>query len=64
MKQADAILEYLKDGHHLTALDALRLFGCLRLGGRIFELRERGYTIDGPLVKIGKKHVARYTLRA
>ena len=35
------IAEYLKQGHSITPLDALNLFGCMRLGARIADIKER-----------------------
>lgn len=43
--QNNQILQYLKSGKSITSLEALRLFGCLRLSGRIFDLRKRGNAI-------------------
>ena len=43
--QTDKILDFLLAGHHITALDALELFGCFRLAARIAEIRERGYEV-------------------
>lgn len=40
------ILEYLKEGGELTALKALELFGCFRLGARIWDIKEMGYEIE------------------
>ena len=37
--QAAMILDYLRAGNRLTPLTALSLFGCLRLGARIHELK-------------------------
>ena len=62
MTQSAAILAHLKDGHSITSLDSLRLFGCLRLGARIFDLQTQGVQIKSEMVKVGEKHVARYTL--
>lgn len=45
--QCDRILDHLKthkDG--ITPQDAIELFGCYRLSGRIHDLREMGYKID------------------
>lgn len=44
--QNDAIAKYLKEGGHLTPMDALNLFGCFRLAARIGELRKKGMVID------------------
>lgn len=40
------ILEYLKEGGELTALKALKMFGCLRLGARIWDIKKMGYEIQ------------------
>lgn len=37
--QTEMIRDYLMLGHGLTSLDALRHFGCARLGARIWDLR-------------------------
>lgn len=50
--QTALILEYLKQHHSLTPLEALDLFGCLRLGARIAELRAQGYEIETEMVTV------------
>jgi hypothetical protein len=65
--QRDQILDYLKQGYELTPLDALVRFKCLRLSGRILELRQAGYDIqtnDRVLTAESgkKKRVAAYRL--
>ncbi len=45
MTQNNMILEYLQKGHTLTQAEAISLFGCYRLGARIFEIRELGFDI-------------------
>lgn len=61
--QNDAILAWLQDGWTLTPAEAYERFGCLRLGGRIHELRQMGYPIRTDMVKVGgNKRVARYSL--
>lgn len=42
MTQNEAILNYLKNGGELTPMDALKMFGCFRLGSRINDLRNQG----------------------
>ena len=60
--QADMILEYLKTGACLTPLEALKRFGCFRLGARIWELK-KAYQIKKTMVEVGKgKRVAQYSL--
>lgn len=61
--QAERILAHLARGKTLTSLSAYRLFDCLRLGGRIHELRRRGWDIKAHRqVLAGGKIVARYSM--
>lgn len=60
--QEKKILEYMQAGNTLTPLEALYLFGCFRLGARVFELRKK-YAIKTEMVIISPgKRVARYSL--
>jgi hypothetical protein len=45
--QEKKIAEYLVSGNKLTQLDALMKFNCLRLSARIYNLKRRGYLIQG-----------------
>ena len=45
MSQNGMILDYLQKGYTLTQAEAISLFGCYRLGARIFEIRELGFDI-------------------
>jgi len=60
--QNEQILRHLKRGRKITPLQALNLYGCLRLSGRILELREQGHPIKSEMVKVNNKRVARYSL--
>lgn len=61
--QTQLIYEHLQTGKSLTPLEALRLFGCFRLGARIWELKEQGIKIDTSFKKVGtNKSVAEYKL--
>lgn len=61
--QSDEILRYLREGHTLTPMDALRLFGCFRLGARVYDLKRRGYDIKSKMVDTDNgKRVAQYSL--
>lgn len=61
--QCDAILQHLKQGHKITPIDALNLFGCFRLGARLADLKKRGYAIISERVKVASgKIVAQYHL--
>ena len=63
MSQAASILAWLRQGRTLTELEALNRFGCLRLSGRILELRQAGYRIDAPFVRTATgKRVAQYRM--
>ena len=46
MTQAEMVLRYMEDCGSITPLDALREFGCMRLGARIYDLKRRGYEIE------------------
>lgn len=60
--QTKQVREWLETGRSLTALDALQLFGCLRLSARIFDLREAGVHVRTDIVEIDGKRVAKYRL--
>lgn len=63
--QADQILEALQKGRRITALDALEQFQCMRLGARIFELKQNGADIRDERVRTSTgKSVKRYFLAA
>lgn len=61
LSQNKKIREWLESGKSITALEALREFGCLRLSARIFDLREQGMVIKTSPVEINGKWLARYT---
>jgi hypothetical protein len=63
--QAEKILAYLKAGNRITPLESLELFGCFRLGARIYDLKQAGYRIESEMVKVPSgKRVASYKLVA
>lgn len=49
--QRARILAHLQGGKSITPLEALNLYGCFRLGARIWDLRNEGYDIEMELVK-------------
>lgn len=55
MSQNQAILDYLKAGNTLTGLDALRLFGTMKLASRISEIKDEianeDFFIDEEMIK-------------
>lgn len=59
-----AILEALKQGERVTPLDALRRWGCFRLGARIHDLRKAGHNIETTIDRgIGQRY-ASYSLKS
>ena len=66
--QCDLILRYMQEEGSITPLDALREFGCLRLGARIWDLKNiRGIRIKTEKQKAKNKYgkvvrYARYSL--
>ena len=68
MTQNEKILKFMmthKMG--ITPLQAMERFGCMRLSGRIHDLREMGYDISSEIVKVRNRygdtcHVSRYKL--
>jgi hypothetical protein len=55
--QNEEILNHLQSGRSLSALEALERFGCFRLGGRIYELKQHGHKIvTGMVTKNGKRY--------
>ena len=62
MSQTQRILRHLKKGRSISPLQALRMYGSLRLGARIYDLRREGHRIERQMVRRNGKHWARYTL--
>ena len=62
--QNSKIAEYLKQGNSITPLDALNLFGCMRLGARIADLKDRYnmHIITNMVTTSNGKRVASYKL--
>lgn len=58
--QSKAILAWLLSGGELTALDAFRLFGCMRLSARIYDLINQGNIIHSEMIIVGGKRVKKY----
>ncbi len=50
--QADRVLQYMKEHKGITSLDAARDIGCMRLGARIFEIKERGIEVKSEFINV------------
>lgn len=44
MSQNNQILNHLQNAP-ITSLEALKMYGCLRLAGRIYDLKQKGHNI-------------------
>lgn len=60
--QAQQILVHLQTGKTLSALQALKLFNCMRLASRINDLKKVGHEIVTDIVYENNKHWANYRL--
>ena len=61
--QKKLILDWLSEGNSITALQALNMFGCLRLASRICDLKIAGFPIAKEMIKVNGKRVAEYWLQ-
>ncbi len=62
--QKEDILHHLLTGKSLSQLEAYKLFGCFRLGARIWELKKEGYDIQREMKAHNDKHYAVYSLKS
>ena len=66
--QCDKILKHMKTHKKgITTAQAYERYGCMRLSGRIFDLRRKGYSIKSEKIAVRDrdgetKYVAQYTL--
>ena len=61
--QRRRILAHLEQGKPITPLEALKEYGSLRLGARIYDLRRDGYDIRTRMIEVApNKQVAEYKL--
>ena len=61
--QEKQIFSYTMDGNRITSLEALQLFGCMRLASRISDIRRNHPEVNIKVEKIEtatKKKVAQY----
>ena len=53
MTQNEQVLKHLLDNKKITSLEAVELYGIMRLGARIYDLKKQGYPIKTYL-RVGK----------
>ena len=56
------IRKHLESGKTITPLEALSMYGCLRLGARIYDLRQEGLPVKTEIKRNGRKRFAEYSL--
>lgn len=47
MTQCEMVINYIKTFGSITTMDAFKDLGITRLASRIYELRDKGYLIEG-----------------
>ncbi len=60
--QTDQLLDALQEGRRITALIALRQFGCGRLAARIWDLRKAGHDVQTKTIRQRSRSHAVYWL--
>ena len=58
--QRQKIMAFLEAGNKLTALDALKKWGCFRLASRIHELKKAGYPVVSQTIEMNGKKISQY----
>lgn len=53
--QTDRILNYMSEGRTITPGEALNLFGCMRLGARIADIKKKGFIVYSDFVNVPTK---------
>lgn len=54
--QKKRIYDYMKQNRYITAYDAQREFGCMRLSARIAELKESGIAVGSDFVTVRNRY--------
>jgi hypothetical protein len=62
ISQREKILEHLKKKKSIAPLQALRMFGCMRLSQRIAEIESEGYIIEHKMIYEYPVKYCRYKL--
>ena len=50
MTQTEKILRHLEDIGSITPMEAIRQYGIMRLGARIWDLKREGYPIEAKII--------------
>ena len=61
--QCENILIHLQAGTSINPIQALNLYGCFRLGARIYDLKKAGFEIDSRLIHENGVKYAEYSMR-
>ena len=56
LTQKDRIIRHLNDKGSITALEAMKEYGIMRLTSRICELKDEGYNIRSEIVSSKKRY--------
>ena len=59
MSHSQYILIHLFE-RSITAMEALKLYGCFRLAARISDLRNKGHAIKTKMITVNNKRIAKY----
>ena len=63
MSQSTQLISHMKEHGSITGLQALKLYGCMRLAARVYDLRMKGHRIETQRWRTRSgKYVARYWL--
>lgn len=60
--QTRQIRRHLLKHNSITPYEALRLFGCMRLAARIWDLKKTGFSVVKHMVRRGEKSFAKYVM--
>ena len=65
MTQEEKVINYMREFGSITALDAIRDLGIMRLASRVSDLKRHGYAIRSDMVSVTnrwgeKTRIARY----
>ena len=63
LTQCEEVLRHLQTRGSITALEAIDLYGCMRLAARISDLKKQGHGISAKSITTkGGATIARYSL--